>query len=329
MTDARPRIAVPPVDPRALAGLDPAARVADLGGETMGTYWRVRLAAPPACDLAALRGAVEARLAAIVDQMSHWQPDSLLSRFNRAPAGSWTALPADFAAVVAAGLALAERSEGAFDPAAGRLTDLYGLGPNPASAPPDASALAAVLAVSGWARLAYDAPAQRLRQPGGLWLDLSGIAKGHAVDAVADLLAGQGLRHALVEIGGECVGRGLRPDGDPWWVDLETPPGLAGLPPLRIALHQCAVATSGNYVRGDHTLDPRTGQPVRNGIASASVLHANAMQADAWATALTVLGPEAGARTAEREGLAARLVVAGEGGAAEWLSPALLRMMED
>lgn len=329
MTDAAPRIAVPPVDPRALAGLDSAARVMDMGGETMGTYWRVRLAAPPGCDSAALRGAIQARLDTIVSEMSHWQPDSLLSGFNCAPAGSWTPLPPDFATVVEAGLALAERTQGAFDPAAGRLTDLYGLGPNSAVAPPDTAALATALGVSGWARLIYDAPARRLRQPGGLWLDLSGIAKGYAVDCVADLLAAQGLRHALVEIGGECVGRGMRPDGDPWWVELETPPGVGNLPPLRIALHQCAVATSGNYVRGDHTLDPRTGVPVRNGIVSASVLHATAMQADAWATALTVLGPGAGARAAEREGLAARFVIGRDGDAMEWLSPALMRMMED
>jgi thiamine biosynthesis lipoprotein len=258
--------------------------------------------------------------------MSHWLPDSLLSMFNAAPGGSWTALPADFAAVIETALALAERSEGAFDPSLGRVTDLYGLGPNPSSGEPDPTALATALSVSGWHRLAFDAEARRLRQPGGLWLDLSGIAKGYAVDAVADLLPGTGVRHVLVEIGGECVGRGLRPDCDPWWVDLETPPGLS-LAPLRIALHQLAVATSGNYVRGDHTIDPRTGLPVRNGVASVSVLHASAMAADAWASALTVLGPDQGAALAEREGLAARMVIVRDGAAEEWLSPAFMLML--
>ncbi len=294
----------------------------------MGTYWRVRLAAPPELDLEAVRAAVETRLATIVDEMSHWAPDSLLSRFNSAPGGSWTALPADFAAVIAAGLAMAERSAGAFDPTIGRLTDLHGLGPNPAASPPSPEAIDAALAVSGWHRLAFDAAAHRLRQPGGLWLDLSGIAKGHAVDVVASLLDGMGLRHALVEIGGECAGRGMRPDSEPWWVDLETPPGLI-LPPLRIALHQLAVATSGNYVRGDHSLDPRTGQPVRNGIVSASVLHASAMEADGWATAITVLGLDEGADLARREGLAARIVSVSGGDIAEWISPALAHMLDE
>jgi thiamine biosynthesis lipoprotein len=327
MALALPRIAVPPVlDPRALTGLDPAARIADLRGETMGTYWRVRLAASPTLDLTAIRAAIALRLDGIVGEMSHWTADSLLSQFNAAPGGSWTALPADFSAVIRTGLAVAEQSDGAFDPAIGRITDLYGLGPNPASGEPDPTVLATASAVSGWHRLAFDAETRRLRQPGGLWLDLSGIAKGHAVNAVVDLLADMGVRHALVEIGGECAGRGLRPDSDPWWVDLETPPGLS-LPPLRIALHQLAVATSGNYVRGDHTIDPRTGLPVRNGIASVSVLHASAMAADAWASALTVLGWDQGTALAEREGLAARIVIVRDGAAEEWLSPALALML--
>lgn len=292
----------------------------------MGTYWKVRVAAPPETDLAAVRGAVAARLDGIVAQMSHWASDSLLSHFNRAPGGAWVALPPDFATVMATGLAMAERTAGAFDPAIGRLTDIYGLGPNPAAAPPDAATIDAALAVSGWQRLAFDSEARRLRQPGGLWLDLSGIAKGHAVDAVAALLGEMNLRHVLVEIGGECAGRGMRPDGDPWWVELETPPGLA-FAPLRIALHQLSVATSGNYVRGDHSLDPRTGRPAHNGISSVSVLHASAMQADAWATALTILGPAEGTALACREGLAARFVSMTNGDATEWLSPALEQML--
>jgi len=331
MTDemaAPMRFAVPPLDPAAIAGLDPAARIADLGGETMGTSWHVRLAAGPALDLPGLRAAIQARLDDLVAQMSHWLDSSALMAFNLAPSGSWTSLPEDFARVTAAGLTIAQQTDGAFSPTVGRLTDLYGLGPNHRDVAPYEADLAAARAASDWRRLAFDGPGRRMRQPGGLWLDLSGVAKGYAVDAVADLVASHGVRHALVEIGGECVGRGLRPDGDPWWVELEGPPGIA-LPPIRIALHQLAVATSGNYVRGDHTLDPRSGRPVRNGIVSASVIHGSAMLADAWATALTVLGPDEGALLAEGEGLAVRLVIAEGDAAREWLSPALLRMLAD
>ena len=114
----------------------------------------------------------------------------------------------------------------------------------------------------------------------------------------------------------------MRPDGDPWWVDLEDPPGVA-LPRLRIALHGIAVATSGDYRRGAHTLDPRTGRAIANGLRSVSVIHKSAMLADAWATALTVLGPVEGLEVAGREKIAARFVAD-----RETLTPTLLDMLE-
>lgn len=314
------------IEAEALAGYDPASRLADLSGETMGTTWHVRIAAGPGADMAVIRASIQARLDGLSAQMSHWSDISLLRRFDKSPGGGWTQLPPDFARVMATGLAIAERSDGAFDPAAGRLTDAYGLGPRPRHDEPADADLAEALRLGGWERLVFDVAAGRLRQPGGLWLDLSGIAKGYAVDAVADLLAERGIRHCLVEIGGECVGRGMKPDGEPWWVDLETPPGVR-MPPLRVALCQLAVATSGNYVRGDHTLDPRTGKRVVNGIASVSVLHERAKHADAWATALTVLGYGEGAALAVREKLAARILSIDGAMTREWISPALEKMM--
>jgi thiamine biosynthesis lipoprotein len=301
------RIAVPEaISPAALVGHDPAAQIVSLGGATMGTTWSARLAAPAALDVPAVQCAIEARLDQIVAEMSHWAADSLLCGFNRS-AGQWISLPPDFAAVITAALTIAEWTDGAFDPTIGRLVTMWGFGPSPIAEPPQETAILAARAAAGWQRLAYDAEGARLRQPGGLALDLSGIAKGYAADALADLLRDSGVRHCLVEIGGELVGRGIRPDGDPWWVELETPPQMM-LPPFRIALHQLAVATSGNYRRGNHTLDPRTGRPMANPLLSVSVLHESAMLADAWATALTVLGPVDGPARAENAGLAARFV---------------------
>ena len=288
------------------ADIDPAAAMIDLGGETMGTTWSVRYVAPPRHDKAALRSAIVARLDAIIGEMSHWEAGSILSRFNRAAAGAWMTLPPDFAHVMAQGLAIAAETDGAFDPAMGRLVDMWGFGAVPVSRAPDDTEIAAARRDSGWQRLEFDSAARRLRQPGGLALDLSGIAKGHAVDVVADLLRQSGVRHCLVEIGGELLGRGVRPDKEPWWVDLETPPGLT-LPPLRIALHGLAVATSGDYRRGAHTIDPRTGHSVANGIVSASVIHQSALVADAWATALTVLGRQ-GIAAADSAAIAGRIV---------------------
>lgn len=294
-----------------------------LAGEALGTSWQVRFVG--SAPLGPLRTAIEARLATIVAQMSQWEADSLLSRFNRAPAGAWFALPADFAVVVATALDIAARSGGAFDPTHGRASALLGYGAGRMCEPASPERLAEAHRDAGWGRLEFDSAARRLRQPGGLWLDFAGIAKGYAVDAIADLLAADGIADALVEIGGELVGRGLRADGQPWWVDLETPPTIMA-EPLRIGLHDLAVATSGDYVRGRHTLDPRTGQPLGREVASVSVIHRSAMIADAWATALTVLGPHAGAALAAGEQVAARMLMRGSG---EFISPALAAMMAD
>lgn len=313
---------------QAFADRDPAAPLVDLGGRTMGTTWSVRFARPSHVDPVAIHAAIVTRLDGLVAEMSHWEADSLLSRFNRAAAGQWVALPPDFAQVMAESLAIAERSGGAFDPAIGEVVNLWGYGPIAVSHPPSGKEIDAALARSGWQRLAYDAAARRLRQPGGAMLDLSGIAKGHAVDVLTDLLDAAGIRHGLVEIGGELVGRGVRPDGDPWWVDLEAPPGLA-LPPLRIALHSLAVATSGDYRRGAHTIDPRTGRSTAHGTVSVSVIHDTALRADAWATALTVLTLDEAMALATREEIAARLLVMANGETREHITPALAAMLED
>jgi len=338
---------------------DPSDIVIALRGETMGTIWHAQFAAPRDCDAAAIQRAIHraivSRLAGIVAAMSHWAPTSLLSRFNRAAAGTWTTLPADFARVMVRALAIAKTTGGAFDPAIGRLVDAWGFGSIPIDGLPSEPQIEAAMTRSGWRHLALStsttsisttststtststtststtsrsATGTHLLQPGGIALDLSGIAKGYAVDAVAALLEAAGFVHHLVEIGGELVGAGMRPDGDPWWVDLETPTGTI-LPPLRVALHGMAVATSGDYRRGAHTLDPRTGRAIDTGIVSASVIHRTAMDADAWATALTVLGPIAGLELAREHGLAARLVTLVDGDACEYLSPCLAAMLSD
>lgn len=320
------RLAVPlEIDPASFATWRQGLPVVEMGGETMGTTWRVKLAAPPGFHRAAVATAIEARLEDILAQMSHWREASLLGRFNRADGGTWLTLPADFARVMEAALDVAERSAGAFDPAIGALVNAWGHGPVPVMRPPTAAEIEAARAVPGCVRLAYEPETRRLRQPGGLHLDLSGIAKGYAVDALAALLDGMDCHHALVEIGGELVGRGLRPDGDPWWVDLETP--TEGIAPLRIALHQLAVATSGDYVRGRHTIDPRNGLPVEHAMAI-SVVHFSAMLADAWATALCVLEPGAMRDLAIREKLAVRALIRLGESIVEWISPELEALLE-
>ncbi|WP_380879092.1 FAD:protein FMN transferase [Sphingomonas sp. DBB INV C78] len=329
---AEPRILIPQnLSPNAIASRLADGRIVAIGGRTMGTTWSAKIVAKG--ELPGVEAALQALLDRVVDEMSNWEAASNVSRFNRLAAGQWQTLPPDFFTVLRRGLEIAAASHGAFDPTAGALVDMWGFGPAPARLEPPADAeIATALAATGYRRIELDVHARRARQPGGVSLDLSGIAKGYAVDLLADFLRERGHRHFLVEVGGELVGDGILPDGQPWWVDLEAPPGLR-VAPARIALHGLAVATTGDYRRFfdhagrryAHSIDPRTGQPVENGVAAVSVVYRRCMDADAWATALAVLGMEAGMTLATEQGVAARFIT-NEGG--EAFSPALAAMLD-
>ena len=310
-----------------------------LGGQSMGTTWSVKLVAPPTARPEALTAMVQEALDGVVREMSPWEPDSDLSRYNRAAAGTWTALPPAFAQVLRCALEVAEQTDGAFDPTLGSLVDLWGFGPRPFSgAPPETAAIAKARETAGWRPLALDG--DRLLQPGGLQLDLNGIAKGFAVDQVAAALDRAGARSYLVEVGGELRGTGAKPDGQPWWVELERPPAphdaaKDGLRTL-VALHGLSVATSGDYRRFfehdgrryAHTLDPATAAPVAHATASVTVLAERCMRADAYATALMVTPPDAALAFAATHGLAAMVLARGPAGLEERLSPALSAMLD-
>ena len=289
----------------------------------MGTSWSAQIVDPPA----GCAKAIEAVLARIIAQMSNWEAASDISGFNRGVIGAWTPLPADLLTVLRAGLDVARLSAGAFDPAIGYVVDQWGFGPGVSTAP------AMPPPRPPWQCIEVDGV--KARRTANVALDFSGIAKGFAVDAVAAELRAMGIANFLIEIGGELRGDGIKPDMQPWWVDVEAPPGLA-VPTLRVALCGLSIATSGDYRRyrmdGDqrlsHSIDPATGAPIASGVASVTVLHDSAMLADAWATAITVLGADRGMALATRNGLAARLVLRTETGAQEYMTPALAEMLD-
>ncbi len=326
----------------------PGAAIRDLRGLTMGTSWSVRLVEstmPGRAGSADLQQGLQQQLDLVVAQMSHWSDASDLGRFNRAEPGSWHSLPAAFCEVLGFAMHVSQASGGAYDPCAGALVNLWGFGPRerydePGFLPPKDDTLALLLSQRQRRRLQLDLPARRARQPGGLQLDLSAVAKGYGVDRLARYLDSQGIDHYLVEVGGELRGAGSKPDGQPWWVMLEQVDGADAAkhpPELLLALHGLSVATSGDYrrffqdgtVRFSHTIDPRSGMPIANQLASVTVVHEQCMAADAWSTALTVLGPDAGMALAEEQGLAARFLQRDGDGYHETLSSHMLAMLDE
>lgn len=275
----------------------------------MGTQWSLH-AVTAGLNVRAI---AEQAFSDVIAQMSQWNGASQLSRFHDQPAQTWFPVGREFARVMGAALDIQQLSGGAFHPALGVLSEAWGFGaaaspmdgfernPPRGRIPPDA--------------IEFDSANQRIKRRSDVALDLSGIAKGFAVDLVAERLLAASVRHFLIEIGGELRGEGIQPSGQPWWVEVEMPPTSAVLP-YRIALHDLSIATSGNYRRGltidnvfySHSFDPRTGAPIRHGISSVSVLHRSCMMADGWATALTVMGRDQAIATAEEQQLAACVV---------------------
>ena len=304
----------------------------------MGTTWSVRLVPPPGPEPALFQAEIEDELERLVGHFSHWDPRSELARFNSAPPGFY-AVSEPFWTLLNAAMDYADDTDGAVDPTLGALVDLWGFGPpgpRPAGDLPTDAEIAEALSRSGWQGLRLNRSMRAVQQIGGMKLDLSGIAKGHAVDRLSERLSGLGATHHLVEIGGELRGRGVKPDGQPWWVELQQPPGSPA-PRTLVALFDLAVATSGDWVRRfeaggqvySHTLDGRIGQPIANGVAAVTVLSDTALRADATATALAVMGLEEGGAFAEALDIAAAFVVRTPDGLVETLTPAFAAMLDE
>lgn len=315
---------------------DSKNRLSVLSGPTMGTTWSVKYTGTPDENIDSLKADIEAALEQVNAEMSTYRADSVLSRFNQAAAGTLVDLPADTQKVLKAAFSLSEMTGGAYDVTVGPLVNLWGFGPeSDRFEPPQADEIEAARRRVGWQSLLLDGP--RLLQPGEVYVDLSSIAKGFAVDKVAELMDKHGLKSWLVEVGGELRARGTKPYGQPWRIAVERPiPGVREVEQV-VALKDMAVATSGdyrNFFESDgklysHTIDPRTGYPVQHALASVSVLHKSAMMADGLATAMTVLGPKEGMAFAKANELAVFFIVRTDEGVKELSTPAFDAIVED
>jgi len=291
-----------------------------LEGATMGTTWSVVLGTKPAgADPAALQLLLQQQLDLINTQMSTYDPASEVSRFNVSSSTDWFPVSAETAQVVELAQEISRVSDGAFDITVGPLVDLWGFGPKPRREKhPSDSEIATARRLVGYRHVQVRRfPAALRKDIPGLRIDLSAIAKGYAVDKLADVLSSQGIGEMLVEIGGEMLIRGKNPEGKPWRIAVEKPQaGERGIEKI-FQLTDTGVATSGNYrnffvedgQRYGHTIDPAKGRPVRHRLASVTVLAATSARADALATALMAMGDERAMEFCRHKGVAAYMVL--------------------
>lgn len=312
-------------------------RLYTLEGPIMGTSYTVRLVAEELSAEAreTVERAVQTALEEVDQKMSTYRESSELSRFNRHRSTAPFPLSKETLEVVGLALEVSRESGGAFDVTVAPLVDAWGFGPSRRRGTvPSDEELAELKARVGWQHLELDLERGALKKAiEGLEVDLSAVAKGYAVDRVAEALQRAGRHRFMVEVGGEVRTAGTNDAGTPWRIGIERPiPGARGIDRV-VRPGERALATSGSYKnffdrdgeRLSHTLDPRTARPVTHRLVSVTVLADTCALADAWATALEVLGPEEGWALVERQGLAARFVVEREGELAERMTPSFAR----
>ncbi|MCE8017297.1 FAD:protein FMN transferase [Halomonas sp. MCCC 1A17488] len=303
-----------------------------LEGSIFGTFYQVTIADSLTQGQAR---ELEEGLLEVLEQvdaaMSIYRDDSELMAFNQAPLGEWQPLSNELIEVLAISQSVAEASDGAFDVTLGGLVNLWSFGSEarPREVPDDET-LEARLAEVGPDSIEVDENALQARRLRDVFVNLGGVAKGHATDRVAAYLDAEGIEHYLVNLGGDLITRGYRDrQAEPWRIGIEAPLDDRQEATHIVPLHDISVATSGDYrnyfeengQRFSHTIDPRSGRPIEHRVASVTVAHPSNAWADAWATAMMVLGEE-GLELAREQGLKVLLLVREDEGWSSVASPA-------
>ncbi len=271
-----------------------------------------------------VRKQIEQLLDELNGQMSTYQQDSELSMINANQSTEWLVVSSPLFAVLKQANTISKLSNGAFDITVGPLVNLWGFGPSPMSfVAPDKTVIEQHLKKIGFKKILFNENNQKIKKlEPEIYIDLSAIAKGYAVDRVGLLLESHGIVNYMVEIGGELRLKGYNAINKPWRIAIEKP--TAGNRAIQkvLPLSNISLATSGDYrnyfefegVRFSHTIDPRLGMPITHKLASVTILSDTTMRADALATALMVLGVEQGFGLAEKENIAALFIIKTEGG---------------
>ncbi|MCV6596239.1 MAG: FAD:protein FMN transferase [Mangrovicoccus sp.] len=296
---------------------DQTPQIVTLQGETMGTTYNVTtVGGPDTLDEASLKQAIDQALTRVNAAMNNWDPSSEVSQFNARDDSAAQKISADFVTVMQTANEIHSLSGGAFDVTLGPVISLWGFGPRSPDSPlPNETDLAAAMALTGQAQLLSLTDDGLAKSDPSVSVNLSAIAKGYGVDAIAAEIAALGVNDYIVEIGGDLAAKGNNPDGVPWRIAIERPTDTVDQTQSVqqvVGITDLGMATSGDYrnyfeqdgVRYSHIIDATTGRPVTHKTASVTVLAPSAMEADGWATALLALGSEKALPIAEAQGLA-------------------------
>lgn len=309
-------------------------------GETEGTTFHIKASTLPAnLTIVQLQTQINTLLSKIDAQMSTYKKDSELSLFNQNFSTDWQAVSPELFTVIKEAQKISEFSNGAFDITVGGLVNLWGFGPDPMkfTAPADAL-IKEKLGKIGYHHLSLQKQPLAIKKAvPDLYVDLSAIAKGYAVDQVSLLLEHVGISDYMVEIGGEVRVKGKNIENEPWQIAIEKPTPHKIRVEKVLGLTNIGMATSGDYrnffevdgVRFSHTIDPRVGRPISHKLASISVLATTTMEADALATALNVLGPDEGYHLAEQHKIPAFFIIKTATGFEEKSTTAFLTYLKD
>ncbi len=230
--------------------------------------------------------------------VSYYDPNSIISKVNR---NEITEVDDYFATVLARSLEVAAETNGAFDPTVSPLVNAWGFGFSKQQNM-NQWRIDSLRNFVGYWRVKLNGNRIEKEIP-EIQFDFNAIAKGYASDLAGELLASKGIKTYMVELGGDLIAKGRKPDGTGWKIGLEEPAKNMNDPQewaFLVEMHDSAVATSGSYrkyyeqggQRFSHTIDPKTGRPVDHNLLSVSVFADDCMTADAFATAFMVMGLE-------------------------------------
>ncbi|BBL69440.1 FAD:protein FMN transferase [Methylogaea oryzae] len=312
----------------------------ELAGSAQGTTYHIKLAGDmPAAQRDGLSARIEATFDDIDRKLSNYRDDSEISRFNRLNSSDWVPVSPEIARLVDIAKQVYERSEGCYDLTVKPLFDLWGFSKHE-SRVPSQEEIDGALAHVGMSRVEVDLAGARIRRlDPAMQIDLSSIAQGYTVGAIADLLDSAGIHDYLVEVGGEMKVKGRKANGQPWRVAIETPNPFTREVERILEMREqqgMAIMTAGtyrNYFEADgqtysHILNPKTGRPVTHHLASVTVLHDDPTWADAWDTALLCVGEKEAAKIAETERLKVLLIYRDEGKFVQHASQAFISSQE-